>query len=427
MDSTAITVCAFTTLATAVSCTLYVLLRGRFRKLESIYREAKGTVSVTDQILISKKQLETIFDAIAESICIVNSSLSIVRVNKSYASNAGMKIRSILGNRCCEVFWDCAEACPDCPALQTFATGEPVIKKRFVKKNGDDDNRYFDVSTYPVFGAEGKVIHAVEFIRDVTEEKRMVEQLMHSEKLASIGVMTAGIAHEMNNPLSGISGTAANILQMPEKYGLNEKGISRVTTILESAARATTIMKDLLHLSRKPEQTRMSVDLNAILLKTIGSIHLKGASEVPRRYALDENLPSVNCDPSKIEQVIINIVTNAIQSIQEKQQLCAAQGTPFAGNLIIATQKERDNVLITVSDNGMGIPEKIRQRVFDPFFSTRPTGKGTGLGLSISYRLIEEHGGRLFFECTDERTVFSILLPMDSTVHFVKDAKDEHA
>ena len=396
MDYTAIAICALTIVATGVSGTLYLKLRGRFRKLDAMYREAMSQTSVPDQILISKQQLETIFDAIGESICIVDTSLSIVRVNKNYAANAGKKIREILGSRCCEVFWDSPEVCPECPALKTFETGEPVIKTRFVKKQGDD-NRYFDVSTYPVFGEEGKVVHAVEFIRDVTEEKRVVEQLIRSEKLASIGVMTAGIAHEMNNPLSGISGTAANILQMPEKYGLNEKGISRVTTILDSAARATTIMKDLLHLSRKPEHMHMMVDINALLLKTIGSIHHKGASDVPRKYELDESLPPVNCDPSKIEQVIINVVTNAIQSIQEKQLRSAAEGKEFAGKLIIATQQELGNVLITVSDNGMGIPEKIRPRIFDPFFSTRPPGKGTGLGLSISYRLIEEHGGRLFF------------------------------
>jgi len=299
----------------------------------------------------------------------------------------------------------------------TFATGEVILKKRYTKKMTDEVKQY-DVSTYPVKGQDESVIHVIEFIRDMTDEKRMVEQLIRSEKLASIGVMTAGIAHEMNNPLSGISGTAVNLLQMPEKYGLNEKGVSRITTILESAARATAIMRDLLHLSRKQDNTRLMIDLNSTIVKTVNAIHLRGASEIQRRYSLDDSLPPITCDPSKIEQVILTVVTNAIQSVLEKQAKCNAEGRAFNGLLLISTQRQGDNVLITVTDNGMGIPEKIRSKIFDPFFSTRPPGQGTGLGLSISHRIVEEHGGRLFFECIDDLTVFSILLPIERKLHY---------
>jgi two-component system, NtrC family, sensor kinase len=417
----------FACILIVIGCAVWiVILVRKVKKLSAFCRENEERSQVPEQIRISKQQLETIFDAITDAICIVDRDFSIVRVNKNYAFQVGLPIKKILGNRCCQIFWKCDDVCEDCPAKMTFATGETVLKKRYMKKS-PEEVRYYDVSAYPVNGTDGTVVHVIELIRDMTDEKRIFEQLIRSEKLAGIGIMTAGIAHEMNNPLSGISGTAVNLLQMPDKYGLNEKGISRVTTILDSAARATAIMKDLLHLSRKHDNTRVMIDLNATIIKTVNAIHLRGASEIQRRYNLDDTLPLLTCDPLKIEQVVLNVVTNAIQSIQERQEKNAAEGKEYSGLLIISTQRQDDHILVTVTDNGIGIPEKIRSKIFDPFFSTRPTGQGTGLGLSVSHRIIEEHGGRLFFECIDDLVVFSIELPIEMKSNLETIQKESHA
>ena len=128
--------------------------------------------------------------------------------------------------------------------------------------------------------------------------------------------------------------------------------------------------------------------------------------------ALDKSLPSVLCDPPKIEQVIINIITNATQSILERRLLYEKEGRRFTGRLHIVTHIQDKTVKISVTDNGMGIPEGIRGKLFDPFFTTRPPGQGTGLGLSICHRIIEEHRGRLFFESTPDTTTFTIVLPL---------------
>lgn len=367
---------------------------------------------LSHNIQVSKRELETVFDAIDIMICIVDSSLNIVRVNKGYAGFVGQEIKALLGKKCHHVFFNCEIQCTDCPCMTTFKTGMPVVKKRFVKKT-DEDIRYFEVKTFPVADSSGKLIHVIEFIKDVTDEKRMIEQLIRSEKLASIGVMTAGIAHEMNNPLSGISGTAVNLLEKPEKYGLNDKGISRVGAILESAARATVIMKDLLHLSKKNESAHVMVDLNKLLIKTTNAIHLEGASDIQKKYMLDESLPHVLCDPSRIDQVIINVVTNAIQSIMEKKQQMLADGKKYAGKIVVGSLMQHSTALITITDNGIGINPEIRRKIFDPFFSTKPAGQGTGLGLSVCHRIIEEHQGKIYFDSIDETTKFSIELPLD--------------
>jgi signal transduction histidine kinase len=271
--------------------------------------------------------------------------------------------------------------------------------------------RHFTIATYPVLDAGGKPQNVIEHTRDSTEEKVILEQLIRSEKLATIGTMTAGIAHEMINPLSGISGTAANMLAMPDKYGLNDRGAARVTTILESSSRASAIVKDLLHLSRKEDGASMPTDANSLVMKAVEAVRLKGFSSVEQTINLDKSISPVRCDPTKIQQVIINLVTNALQSVLEKKTAMARNNKKFSGLITIATHERDGMVRIDVSDNGTGVPEAIRDRIFDPFFTTRPPGEGTGLGLSICQKIIDEHGGRIFFESTGKRTMFSILLP----------------
>ncbi|MBN1306891.1 MAG: PAS domain-containing protein [Chitinispirillaceae bacterium] len=408
-----------TLLTTALWCALFsglAFLVARYfyrRKLnrlsEDLLSPADAAVVSSLQLQISKKELELVFDAIPEQICILDRKYTIIRANKSYADCVGAPVKHLPGKKCYHLYWKRKGRCDDCPVETTFEEGIAVIKRKVTRTFGDTV-RHFEISSFPVVDERGRVIHAIEFTKDITNEKRMVEQLIRSEKLASIGNMTAGIAHEINNPLSGISGNAANLLKMPQKYGLNEKGISRVTTILHSAAHATAIMDDLLHLSHRPEQTGILVNINALIVKTANAVHINGSQEIERRFAIDEKMPPVNCDPSKIQQVIVHIVTNAMQAILDKKKSLPDDAS-YKGLMSISTQKKEDHALIIVADNGIGVDSEHRSKIFDPFFSTRPTGQGTGLGLSVSNKIVEEHGGKIFFESTDSMTQFSILLP----------------
>ena len=373
----------------------YRALNRKNKALEKSLRSAQGErnqPSLTDKIKLSKHQLETAFDAITDFICAIDRDYKIVRVNKSYAQYVNLPIRDILGKQCFEVFWKQSSPCDSCPAGRTFLQGTPVAKQQFMQRDLYNV-RYFDVGTYPVPGTDGATENVIEYIRDVTEEKNIMEQLIRSEKLATIGTMTAGIAHEMINPLSGISGTVANMLQVPEKYGLNQKGVQRVSTLMDATARATMIMKDLLHLSRKEEGTSVLTEINTIIKKAVNAVQLKGLSSAEYKLLLEKTLPKVLCDPVKIEQVIINMVTNAVQSITEKKERLAFQGKEHNGMIIISTQPVDETVHIDIIDNGMGISEDIKGKIFDPFFTTRAPGEGTGLGLSVCHRIIEEHNG----------------------------------
>jgi signal transduction histidine kinase len=395
---------------------LYFLhLRRRHSRSKNPSRNQAENVSAgaTEKLEISKKELELVFDAIPEQVYIIDRNFTILRANKSFSQFVIQPVKKIPGNRCFSLQWNRECNCTDCPATTTFDQGVPIIKK-LLSRSGNNDVKYYEMSTFPVIDNSGKTLHVIVFTKDITDEKQMIEQIIRSEKLASIGNMTAGVAHEMNNPLSGISGNATNLLRMPQKYGLNEKGISRVTTILNSAAHATAIMNDLLHLSNRPEQTSILVNINALLAKTANAVYINGSQEIERSYRLDEQLPPVQCDPSKIQQVIVHLVTNAILAIIDKKNTLL-NDTPYKGHIVLSTQQSNNQVLINISDNGIGISDNARLKIFDPFFSTRPTGQGTGLGLSVSTKIIEQHSGKIFFETINDITQFSILLPFQQT------------
>ena len=373
-------------------------------------KNKRHDTTITEKITLSKKQLETVFDAITDMICALDRDLRITRVNKSFSAFTQIPIPKLLGRHCYEAFCKQPSLCENCPAQTTFATGKPVLKHQ-IKMQDKDRLKYFTIATYPVFDRGGNVQNVIEHIRDITEEKVIFEQLIRSEKLASIGTMTAGIAHEMINPLSGISGTAENLLLMPDKYGLNERGVNRIATILESAARASAIVKDLLHLSRKGDGTFMLTDANSLVTKALEAVRLKGLPAVEHKINFDRILSPVLCDPIKIQQVIINLITNATQSVLEKKAVFGRQDRPFSPLILIATSAQDRQVRIDITDNGIGIGADIQGKIFDPFFTTRPPGEGTGLGLSICQKIIDEHQGRIFFESNESLTTFSILLP----------------
>jgi signal transduction histidine kinase len=155
----------------------------------------------------------------------------------------------------------------------------------------------------------------------------------------------------------------------------------------------------------------MLTDVNSLVLKALDAVRLKGLSHVEHKISLDNSLNRVLCDPSKIQQVIINLDTNAVQSVQERKATLERDHKSFSGLILISSHVEGDQVRIDISDNGAGIAENIKDKIFDPFFTTRPPGEGTGLGLSICQKIVDEHGGKIFFETTESLTTFSLLLP----------------
>jgi two-component system NtrC family sensor kinase len=241
-------------------------------------------------------------------------------------------------------------------------------------------------------------------VEERTEEiRKMQSELLQSEKLAALGEMSAGIAHEINNPLTGILMFASLLLDDPRL----DPGLKKdLTTILGETRRCAEIVRGLLEFSRKSMPRKSLASVNTLLDKTLALVEHQAFFfniEVLRNY--DPSLPQILLDPNQIEQVLMNIILNAAQAMPEGGTLAIETGTREPGHW----------VCIRIGDNGCGISPEHLEKIFDPFFSTKGA-QGTGLGLSVSYGIIENHGGQIEVESSQgvaRGTVFTILLPLE--------------
>lgn len=237
-------------------------------------------------------------------------------------------------------------------------------------------------------------------IRDLTEERRLSEHLRQSEKLAALGELVAGVAHELNNPLAGISAFAQLLLEDP----LDPEQAESVRLIKREADRAVAVIRDLLYFSRKGGPAQGAVDLNEIVEHTLRlrSYSLR-SSGIDVRVDLDPALPTVPGDGQRLHQVVLNLVVNAEQAMQGAD----------TRRLVIRTERRDVHVMMVVSDTGAGIPPEAQHRIFEPFFTTKPEGEGTGLGLSVSYGIVKAHGGEISVASdAGTGTTFRVTLPL---------------
>jgi two-component system cell cycle sensor histidine kinase/response regulator CckA len=246
------------------------------------------------------------------------------------------------------------------------------------------------LSVQRVRDPEGRVIAYDGIVEDVSERQRRDELLRRSERMASLGTTLAGVAHELNNPLAAIMGFTQLLLRKPWP----SEDRAALETINHEAIRSATIVKDLLALTRKRDvERRVATDINDIV----------GYIARTRRYALETAgiacalelqplLPSVHGDRAQLEQVILNLLSNAEHALAQR----AEQG--MASRIAVRTRHDGDGVFIEIEDNGPGIPEASRSRIWDPFWTTKEEGEGTGLGLSVVHGIVADHGGVITLE-----------------------------
>jgi len=244
----------------------------------------------------------------------------------------------------------------------------------------DGRRRHLAVKALPLGGFEHGVVVV---LREVTEERLLQERLMQSEKMASVGQLVSGVAHELNNPLTGIMGFAQLLLTRD----MDERSRHEVETIQGEAERAAKIVQNLLSFARRHKAEKELVNLNTLLERVLElrsyDLRLKN---ITLDLELDPQLPRTMADPDQIQQVFFNIITNAEHAMLEAHS---------QGHLIVRSGVAGGYIRLSFADDGPGLPPENLRRVFDPFFTTKKVGEGTGLGLTIAYGIIEDHGGRI--------------------------------
>ncbi|RMG69270.1 MAG: HAMP domain-containing protein, partial [Nitrospirae bacterium] len=245
-----------------------------------------------------------------------------------------------------------------------------------------------------------------EVAKKTEEIKKGQEQLVHTEKLASLGRMAAGVAHELNSPLTGIVTFAHLMLKrLPPENKMDREDLE---VIIEQAERCSKIIKGLLGFSRALPSEKTDVNINNVISHTVGIVRNQAKfHNVKIKTELTPNLPDIRGDASQLEQVFMNLLINAADAMNDRGSITiATRITNVDGN---------DYVEIEFTDTGPGIPEEYMDRLFEPFFTTKPPGKGTGLGLSVSHGIVKKHGGHIRVKSTPGKgTTFLIRLPVPS-------------
>lgn len=250
----------------------------------------------------------------------------------------------------------------------------------------------------PMRDDAGKVGGIVAVGRDLTERRRLEAQLSHSAKMASLGVMAGGIAHEVRNPLGIISASAQLLLERPDNARLRSQGLEK---IYAATQRASLIIENLLKFARPQEGRKKEVDVHAVLEETLALLTPQMTLQKVALKKAFQQLPRIYTNPELLQQVFTNLILNACNAM------------PQGGTLTVTTQANgQEEILVRFGDTGHGIPQEHLSMIFDPFFTTMPVGKGTGLGLSICYSIISQHQGTIEVESqVGQGSTFTVRLP----------------
>jgi len=352
-----------------------------------------------NQVRRAKEQWETAFDALSEGIAVVDDEGRMRRANRALALLLGAPVAEVVGQ-------DLGAALlGDSPALGELLAAArrgqrpvPLVVRserlrRVVRVTG---------AHIPSAAAEHGVVVLIE---DVTDQQAMETQLIQSEKLAAVGQLVSGVAHELNNPLTSIAGLSEVLLEQKE-LGTKDRGHLRV--IHEQAERAGRIVRNLLTFARQGPAERARVDLNDVIQRTVLLMRYDlTLRDIAIEKSLGQEIPAVLGDRHALQQVMLNLLTNAAHAV--------SQNPPERPRVIRVATSFDDRVRVRVADSGPGIADDVVPHLFTPFFTTKEPGHGTGLGLSISYSIIESHGGHITVERPSEGgAVFVIDLPAAS-------------
>jgi signal transduction histidine kinase len=355
---------------------------------------------LSGSILRSKTILQQAVDAIYDGITVIDKDYTIRMMNKKSLQMCGEDdFRKVIGKQCFSIFHKRTAPCRNCPARKTLRTGEtPSPVERIITQNGK--NSSYRLFLFPLCEGE-EVRYVVKYQRDLSRERELQDQLIHSERLATLGMLAGKISHEINNPLTSIIGIAQLMANQEEE---NEQ----IGLIVKEGLRIRKLAQDLTSLGR-PSQNKPSDVVLHDVLNTVLSLtwQIPGQGKnyrLERKYLPDS--PVVFGDPDQIEQVFLNLVMNAAHAMQLN---------PTHGVLTVGTKMSTDGrfAIGYVKDNGCGINEKDKERLFEPFFTTKKGGEGTGIGLSVVKEIVNKHHGMINFESKEnEGTTFEIYLPL---------------
>ncbi|NOY53180.1 MAG: GAF domain-containing protein [Deltaproteobacteria bacterium] len=357
-----------------------------------------------EEISREKKEWEKTFDAFTDMVWIDDHRQRILRANQALLQGAEVTMAGLSDLHCANLL-DRLGVGPSCLCCETVTTQRQTFREVHGR-----EGKIFHFWAYPLLDDEGQLYAVLHYLKDVTERKRLEQQLLRADKLASLVTLVAGIAHEINNPLGIIAGYAEALLDRagdPALRGMEafEDFPEYLDTIHKEIFRCKETLGSLLEFARPHGRKSRELDINELLKEVILLVNHKAKRLHCRiEHQLNRELPKICAEPGSLRQLFMNIIINSLYH------------TPEGGKIEITTELNRNDpkemIQVAIRDTGPGIRHEVIDKIFDPFFTTKPVGEGTGLGLSICHKIAEEHNGVIDVESEVGRgTTFFIKLP----------------
>ncbi len=374
----------------------YIVKPFNFDVMKLTVERALDRIRLSEKVKQTEEKYRALVDEISDGYFVLQDR-RFVYVNKTFANIVGYGPEEIIG-RDFSFFIDLASY----PRLEQMVLGDgsqPYYQEEFFLKTRDGVNVPVEIRITRTYTDDQ--LSLVGICRDIRERKALWDKMMRTEKLASLGGLIAGIAHELNNKLTPVLAYA----ELMEDSDLDPQNRRRIETIAKSGMGAKKIVQSLLLFTRQEKPQKKYVDINEVIHNALNLLHYQFKDDnVALRVDLSPDLPDLLADFHQMEQVFLNIIKNAFEAMEGA-----------GGELSVRSFKDDTNVIVEVTDTGTGIQPDTIPLIFDPFFTTKEEGKGTGLGLSLCHGIIQEHGGDISVTSGQGRTTFLIRLPLGKT------------
>lgn len=356
---------------------------------------------IRQDLVKSRNILRSLFDNLPDLVYVIDRNYEIIAVNMALSRKKKISPKALVGNTCYKNLHQLEASCPDCRIAHTLRTGE-VITRIHWERGADRETNEWEITTYPIYDDRGEVTQIIAVERDVTERHRMEMMVAQSEKMAAVGQLAAGFAHEINNPLTVVIANAQILMrEIPTEDDWHDL-LQRINV---AGGRALEIVKNLLDFARWESMELEPTDVNATIEKALALIdHVSKGIQASITFDPQAGLPILPASARNLQSVWVNLILNSLDAID-----------PGTGRVEIRTGLDRNDIVVRISDNGQGISKDQLSKIFDPFFTTKDPGKGTGLGLSICHRIIKQHDGVIDVDSMPgEGTVFTVRLPVET-------------
>lgn len=381
---------------------------------------------------LPEKEIQTILSGIKDFVLIISPEKEIMETNAAFLKQLGCSREDVIGRKCFEVLKEnkrehsnCHSICP----LEDAVKNKRHCRVELTRLDSNGKPRHTELTIFPIWEKNGKIAKFIEISRDITQRKRdeddlvkLVEErtlqlkesherLLHQDKMASLGKLSSSVVHEINNPVAGILNLVILSKRILKEDAMDQKTIDLFLKYLEmmemETRRISRIVSNLLVFAHPSKIALVKFDLNDLIDQAlILNSNLLKIKNIRIIEALEYNLPLLTGSEDQLKQVIMNLISNAVESM----------ATSPKKRLTIKTfsKKNQGAIELQVKDTGTGIPKDTTSKIFEPFFTTKKKGKGVGLGLSVVYGIIQEHGGKIYVDSTPGKgTCFTITLYKD--------------